>query len=138
MYVCQLKKGSSKTYKVHRLVAQAFIPNPNNFPVVNHKDENPQNNSVENLEWCTQKYNCVYSAERHVGRQTYEHKGSCKPAKVVIQYDLDWNYIAEYPSIAEASRQTGINVTSIWRCCSGKWKSTSGYKWGIKPSQQLS
>lgn len=54
------KDGKRKGYLVHRLVAQAFIPNPNNYPVVNHKDENPSNNTVWNLEWCTQEYNINY------------------------------------------------------------------------------
>lgn len=54
------KDGKNKGYLVHRLVALAFIPNPNNYPVVNHKDENPSNNTVWNLEWCTQEYNINY------------------------------------------------------------------------------
>lgn len=52
------RNGRKRTSSVHRLVAQAFIPNPMHFPIVNHKDENPQNNHVDNLEWCTQEYNC--------------------------------------------------------------------------------
>ena len=52
-----------KAYKVHRLVAEAFIPNPDNLPQVNHKDENPSNNNVDNLEWCTNAYNVKYSAK---------------------------------------------------------------------------
>ena len=56
------KDKKRKTMYIHRLVAQAFIPNPDNLPCVNHKDENPNNNNVDNLEWCTQKYNCNYGA----------------------------------------------------------------------------
>ena len=55
------KNGKEKKYSIHRLVAQAFLPNPDNLPVVNHKDENKLNNNVENLEWCTQEYNVNYS-----------------------------------------------------------------------------
>lgn len=124
------KKGT--LFQVHRLVASAFIENPNNLPVINHKDENPQNNTVENLEWCTQRYNCNYSARKHIGRQTYEHKGSCRPKKAVIQYDLNGNYISEYSSIAEASRSTGAKVAFIYYCCTGQRKSTCGYKWAFK------
>lgn len=66
-------------YKVHRLVAQAFIPNPNNLPLINHKDENPLNNRVENLEWCTNAYNVKYSAkplsEEHKDKIRQAHKG---------------------------------------------------------------
>ena len=54
------KQGKRKMYSLHRLVAETFIPNPNNYPCVNHLDENKQNNSVDNLEWCTYKYNCNY------------------------------------------------------------------------------
>ena len=56
------KNGKEKKYSIHRLVAQAFLPNPDNLPVVNHKDENKLNNNVENLEWCTQEYNVNYSS----------------------------------------------------------------------------
>ena len=59
-YITLCKNGECKTFKVHRLVAKAFIPNPNNYPQVNHKDENPSNNCVENLEWCTNEYNLNY------------------------------------------------------------------------------
>lgn len=59
-YIMLYKEGKRKNYKVHRLVAQAFLPNPQNLPQVNHKDENPSNNCVDNLEWCTAKYNCNY------------------------------------------------------------------------------
>ena len=58
------KNGKTKRYSVHRLVALAFIPNPDNLPIINHKDENPSNNNVNNLEWCTYKYNINYGTAR--------------------------------------------------------------------------
>ena len=61
LFVNLYKNGKRKLYDIHRLVAQAFLPNPDNLPVVNHKDENKLNNNVENLEWCTQAYNVNYS-----------------------------------------------------------------------------
>ena len=65
--VVKLKKnGKAKDYKVHRLVAQAFIPNPNNLPQINHIDGNPLNNNVNNLEWCTQKYNVNHAIDNEL------------------------------------------------------------------------
>ena len=62
---CTVRFIDKKAYKVHRLVALAFIPNPNNYPIVNHKDENAANNRADNLEWCTNAYNVKYSAKPH-------------------------------------------------------------------------
>lgn len=80
------------SYKVHRLVAQTFIPNPDNLPLVNHKDENPYNNRVDNLEWCTNQYNCQYSAKP----LTEEHKQKLrKPHRPMTEQEKEirrqWN-----------------------------------------------
>lgn len=58
------KNNNKKSFQIHRLVANAFIPNPNNYPIINHKDENPLNNCVDNLEWCTQKHNVIHSRHK--------------------------------------------------------------------------
>lgn len=95
------KEGKTKYCRIHRLVAQAFIPNINNYPMVNHKDENKSNNNVNNLEWCTCLYNNTYGNK---------NKNISNP---IIQYDLKGNYINDYKSISEASRQTGICHATI-------------------------
>lgn len=81
------KDGKNKIYSIHRLVALAFIPNPNNYPIINHKDENPSNNAVWNLEWCTQEYNINYGncrkkmSEARKGKQfTEEHRKNISEA----------------------------------------------------------
>ena len=77
----------SKHYSVSRLVAEAFIPNPNNLPCVNHKDENPLNNCVSNLEWCTHKYNMNYGTRNQRISKNKRNK------EKINQYDLQGNYI---------------------------------------------
>ena len=114
---------------IHRLVAEAFIPNPSNLPVVNHKDENPKNNAVDNLEWCTTKYNLNYG--------TCNTRKSAKLlngplAKAVLQYDKSGNLVREWPSVSEVERQTGFAQPHISNCCREKYKSAYGYVWCFK------
>ena len=81
----QVRFNDGTNHKVHRLVAQMFIPNPNNLPIVNHKDENPSNNRVDNLEWCTNQYNCQYSAKP----LTELHKQHLrKPHRPLSEYEI--------------------------------------------------
>lgn len=114
--------GERKCYLIHRLVAQYFIPNPHNYPEVNHKDENPQNNHVDNLEWCTPKYNCNYGTRN---RRCME-KVIKKPVK---QLSLSGEVIAIYPMITEAMRKTGVDESQIIRVCKGRNITAGGYKW---------
>lgn len=210
------KDGHLKTIVVHRLVAKAFIPNPNKLPQINHKDEVKTNNTVDNLEWCTNKYNhdygthnervglsntgkkrsqesiknykkcqdykrdnyakrilqydlngilikewrCAFDIEKDLGLSQNNIRTCCNykaktcggfiwryrteiiPSVVhqvnnetmrpVLQYDLDANYINEYPSINEAGRKTGILSQHIGKCCKGERKSAGKYIWKFK------
>lgn len=112
LFVQLCKNGEAKNYRVHRLVAQAFLPNPNNYPCINHKDENKLNNNVDNLEWCTIQYNNEYSKAKQVG-----------------QYDLNGNLIATWKSTMEIQRQLGFRNGNISNCCLGKIKTAYGYIW---------
>lgn len=119
--------GNHHHCAVHRLVAQAFIPNPNNFPCINHKDENQANNISENLEWCTWKYNSNYGTlpQRISDRQ----RNSPDLSIAVNQYTLNGVFVNTFPSMKEAERQTGIDSTMIGRVCKGKSKYAKGYLW---------
>ena len=120
------KNGKRKRYKVHRLVAQAFLTKTEGLPEVNHIDENKQNNCVDNLEWCDRSYNVNYGTgiARRAAAQT---NGKC--SKPVQQLSLDGSLIAVWPSMSEAQRVTGVNLGHIWGCCKGKRHSTGGYGW---------
>lgn len=203
-FVVLRKNGKDKYMTIHRLVAEAFIPNPDNLPMVNHKDENPSNNCVDNLEWCTAQYNATYN-DAHIKRgeslcnkvyaydcdgvlikeysstqsvakcfnmsnsnvstacnsdfRTFngmilsyvplsreevlnrlknnklkkykvEHIGEYikkTKSKKVNQYDLDMNFIAEYPSTREAGRQLGFSPSLIGGVCRKEHRQTHGY-----------
>ena len=115
---------TKKTYKlVHRLVAQAFIPNNDQSKtLINHKDENPRNNSVANLEWCTYKYNANYGT-----RNERVAKSNSKP---IQQLDMKTGLIiATYSSIKEAGLSIRINQSDISKAAKGKYKSAGGYGW---------
>ena len=128
-------KGKVRLMLVHRLVAMAFIPNPHNLPQVNHKDENPSNNCVDNLEWCDQKYNSNYgtNGQRISAKLTNGLRG-----KVVEQYDRKGNFIKEFPSVAEVSRLLGLTTSSVARCCNGskKYSIVGGCQWKYKGSDK--
>lgn len=118
-----------KTFYVHRLVAEHFIPNPNNLLEVNHKNEDKTLNTVDNLEWCDRTYNVRYGSRTNKAAQANTN-GKC--SKPVIQLSLDDEYIAEYPSVKEANRQFGFNVSNICSCCKGLRNNANGFKWKYK------
>lgn len=130
LFVSLCKNGKAKHYFVHRLVAEAFIPNPHNLPMVNHKDENPLINRPENLEWCDVKYNNNYGTRN---KRSSESKINGKCSKPVLQYDLQGNFIKEWPSMMEAERN-GFNSAHICLSCQNKpnHKTHKGFIWKYK------
>lgn len=116
--------NKTKKYYVHRLVAEAFIPNPSNYKEVNHKDENSLNNNVNNLEWCTSKYNANYGSRNKKLREVKKNKYGIK----VKKYDLNDNFIEEL-YMCDATKIKGIYYYNLRKCCLGEYKSCGGYKW---------
>lgn len=122
-FVVLSKNGKTKGFRVHRLVAETFIQNPYNYRCVNHKDENKQNNNVNNLEFCSHKYNNNYG--------TKPKRISKANSKSVIQYDKEYNFIKIWESITEAEKylkkkRAGVNISA---CCKLKHKTAYGYIW---------
>jgi len=116
------KNRTRKYHFVHRLVALVFIPNPNSFPIINHKDGNKTNNFANNLEWCTYKYNSNYGECRQ--------KISNSKKKKVVQIDIKKNIVVStFDSIAEATNSLSLKGNKIGLCCAGKRKTHGGFKW---------
>ena len=129
------KNGKIKHYLVHRLVAKAFIPNPNNYPCINHKDENTRNNKVENLEWCSYEYNVNYGTRNE--RDSQKKKGIIPkgtPPIKVYQYTINGELVKIWDSVAECGRN-GFNKGAVAACCRGEhgYKTHKGYRWSYVP-----
>ena len=111
------KNGKGKNHYIHRLVAEAYIPNPDNLPQINHKDENKTNNCLQNLEWCDGKYNSNYGTIND------------RRKKPILQFTLDGKFVREWPSATDV----GIEVRSnIYTCLKGRAKSSYGFIWKYK------
>ena len=124
--VCLSKEGVIYEPSLHTLLAEAFIPNPNNLPYVNHKDCDTTNNNLDNLEWCTPSYNTNYA---DANTKRILNQQSKTP---IIQYDLKENFIKEWDSQQRASKELGINQPDIWRVLNGKRKTAGGFIWKYK------
>lgn len=123
--VCLIKNKKQVEKKIHRLVAEAFIPNPENLPEVNHKDENKENNRIENLEWCNRAYNVNYGTR------------NAKISKQVYQYTIDGKFVKIWPSTKECGRN-GFKQGNVAACCRkcynrGRNDIYKGYKWSYEP-----
>lgn len=117
--------GNAKQESVHRIVAKAFIPNPNNYEEVNHIDEDKTNNEAKNLEWCSHKQNSNYGTRPE--RIGLAHKNGVASIRVA-QCTKDGTIVTVYPSMSEAERQ-GFSAPAICLCCKGKQTTHKGYIW---------
>lgn len=135
LFVTLSKAGKAKQYRVHRLVAQAFIPNLNGWQQVNHKDEDVTNNKVENLEWCTAKYNLNYGNHNQKMAKTLKQpkyqkiaiENGRKASTPVLKFTLDGKFLEKYSSQVEAAKNNNIRQGSVSNCCRGKAKQVKGY-----------
>lgn len=134
-YVYQMlwKNGKAKLFRVHRIVASAFVDNPNNYKQVNHIDGNKTNNNAENLEWCSQSQNMKHAYKNKLQVPSEKQRKAIINSNKLKQKKVcqikDGKIINIFSGISEASRQTKISISCISRCCNLKRKSTNGYEW---------
>ena len=117
LYVVLYKDNEHKHYFIHRLVAETYIPNLENLPQINHKDENKTNNCLQNLEWCDASYNINYGTRND------------KIKKPILQFTLDGEFVREWPSTTDVGKKV---KSSICECLKGKQKTAYGYLWKYK------
>ena len=111
------QNNKQKTVYIHKLVAEAFVPNPEGLSEVNHIDENKNNNSADNLEWCTHKYNCQYGTRNERTAQKRMKRVMCNETNVVFE------------SLEEAAKAFGVCKTAIANCLKGRSKTCAGHTW---------
>lgn len=121
LYVQLYKEGKQKNYLIHRLVASAFIPNPDNLSEINHINEDKTNNQFTNLEWCNRIYNLNYG--------THNERMAKSKSIPILQFSKTDEFIKKWDSVSEASRVLGINQGDISSCLKGKYKSAGNYVW---------
>lgn len=128
------RNGKTKYVRVHKLVAEAFIPNPNNYYCINHKDGNKLNNYFCNLEWCDFSHN-LKEAYR-IGLRQNKYKGKygreAQFSKPLLQFSLDGDFIKEWENAEQVKRELGYCAENIRSVCRGKRNQANGFKWKYK------
>ena len=121
------KNGKKKAILIHRLVAEAFLPNPENKSQINHKDEVKSNNAVDNLEWCTSVYNNNFGTrkERQIQNRRNYKLGNHPKAKPVFCEELN----KKFDCIASAQEELGINRSCVGKACRGERNTAGGFHW---------
>ena len=137
--IVNLYKDNKSCMKyVHRLVAMAFIPNPSNLHIINHKDEDKSNNRYENLEWCTQKYNANYGTHTRRVKESFITNGNNRPVYV---YDMNGVFLKTFDCSNDVCRELNIGRRALYSVCQGVVKSSKGYRFAfhgeeLKPYEQ--
>ena len=129
LFVGIRKNGHRKICRVHRLVAETFIPNPSNLSEINHLDEDKDNNLVQNLEWCDRKYNCNYGNRN---KRISEKMTNGKLSKLVLQYTKSGEFVKEWKSMNDVQRNLGYSTGNISSCCTGRRKNAYNFIWKFK------
>ena len=118
--------GKNTNFAVHRIVANAFIPNPNGYTEVNHKDYNKKNNCVDNLEWVSSSQNKQHSYLKQENKKTR--------GKAVNQYTKEGIFLKTFDSVSDAAKELGCCVAAISNCCLGRTKTSQGFQWSFVES----
>lgn len=129
--VILVSDNKNKNFLIHRLVAKAFIPNPNNLPEINHIDGNKSNNIIDNLEWCNHSYNIQHRINVLGIKMKTEHLQRYRnnQKRKINQYDKQGNFIKQWNCINDITKKLKIPHSNITACCKGRLNTAHGYKW---------